>query len=203
LRSEELKLQIVQVARKHFALHGFQGTSLKEVAAEAQVAGSLINYHFRDKEGLFHSCISNFARDRVAAIRRIVGEVRNREEVRVRLELFVEEMLASMVADPYGFDIIQREVRSGNPAVIELFQETLMVAFDGVVDFFKSCQQLGLLRENLEPTMAAILLFSSTGDMARLDVLTKRFLNASLTDEAWRQRFSKHVVELFMNGVIK
>ncbi|NJL25763.1 MAG: TetR/AcrR family transcriptional regulator [Calothrix sp. SM1_5_4] len=53
LTSEELKSQIVAVARKHFAMHGFNGASLKEIAREAKVAGSLINYHFKDKRGFF------------------------------------------------------------------------------------------------------------------------------------------------------
>ena len=203
MSSEELKIQIVQVARKHFAMHGYLGASLKDIAAEADVASSLINYHFRDKEGLFHSCMSHFARDRVATIRRVLGEVRNRQEVHLRLQLFVEEMLASMMDDPYGFDIIQREVRAGNPAVIHLFQETLLVAFEGVVDFFKATQSMGVLRPEVDPTMAALLLFSTTGELARLDVLTQKFLNVSLVQEEWRKKFAEHVVGLFMNGVMK
>src|SRR3989344_1408519 len=86
--SEELKFRITEVARKHFAMHGMNGASLKDIAAEAQVAGSLINYHFKDKEGLFRACIEPFARGRMEAIQRILSEPQNRDELKVRLELF-------------------------------------------------------------------------------------------------------------------
>jgi AcrR family transcriptional regulator len=203
LSSEELKTKVIQIACRHFSMHGFNGVSLKDIAKEAGINASLINYHFKDKAGLFMACTETFARDRMAAIKRILGEPRNRDEVRVRIELFVQEMLASIAADPYSFEIIDREMRAGNPAVIKLFQETSLVAFNSVVGFFKEAQTRGLLREDVDPMLAASLLFSCACDSARKEVIAKRFFNLSFGQPEFRRKFAQTVVGLFMNGVMK
>lgn len=203
ISSEELKLQIIKIARKHFAVQGFNGASLKEIAAESHIANSLINYHFKDKAGLFQACMETFATDRMQTIKRILSEPRNLDEMRLRIELFVEEMLASIVADPFGFDIIDREIRAGNPQVLELFENTMLVAFKSVVAFFEDAKAKGFLREDANPFITAALLFSSTCDSARKDVIGAKFFKVSFAQEEWRKEFAKNIVSLFMHGVMK
>jgi AcrR family transcriptional regulator len=200
---EELKSQIIRIARRHFAQQGFSGANLKDIAAEAKVANSLINYHFKDKAGLFHACMETFVNDRMQAIRRILGDPRNRDELRVRIELFVEEMMESIMADPHGFEIVDREMRSGNPAVIKLFQETMLVAFNSVIDFFKQAKSRGLLREEVDPMIASSLLFTATCDSTRKEIYAKKFFNTSFGQADFRHDFARAIVGLFMNGVVK
>ncbi|MGI9424326.1 MAG: TetR/AcrR family transcriptional regulator [Hyphomicrobiaceae bacterium] len=47
--------RILQVARRCFARWGFEGTSTRKIASEANVAQSLILYHFATKEELWRS----------------------------------------------------------------------------------------------------------------------------------------------------
>lgn len=203
MTSPEIKDLILKVARKHFAVHGFQGASLKDIASEVGVAGSLINYHFSGKEGLFKACTELFAHSRMEAINRLLDEPHNLTEFRVRLELFVDEMFVSIVSDPYGFDIIDREIRSENPLVLKLFEETLLQAFKNVVMFFQRAQQNGIIRGDLDPIIVASVLFTSTCDSARKDILAKRFFGNSLADPVWRKKFMQHLVSLFLQGVLK
>jgi AcrR family transcriptional regulator len=200
---EELSSAILNSARKHFSLHGFQGASLKDIAHEAGVANSLINYHFKDKEGLFKACIEVFAHSRMEAVNRLLAEPKSRDELRVRLELFVDEMFSSILSDPYGFDMIDREMRSGNAMIFQLFQETLLQAFKNVVLFFTQAQSNGLLKADVDPVIVASLLFTSTCDSARKDFLAKKFFTFSLDQPEWRKKFSQHIVNLFLNGVVK
>jgi len=194
---------ILTIARKHFSQHGFQGASLKDIAHEAKVAGSLINYHFKDKAGLFKACCEAYARSRTEAIVRLLSEPKSREDLRVRIELFVEEMISSILADPHGFEMVDREMRAGNPMILELFQSTMMQAFLAVVQFFGQAQQNGLLQEGVEPMIIAGLLFTATCETARKDFLAKKFFNFSLEQPEWRKQYSQHIVNLFLNGVVK
>lgn len=203
LGGDELKAQILAVARKHFAIYGYSGASLKDIAQEVKVASSLVNYHFTDKAGLFQACIETFARDRMALIQRILGEVQTREEMRVRIQIFVEEMIASLIADPYGYEIVDREMRSGNHAVLKIFQETMLVAFRSVEEFFLNAKKKGLLRDEVDPMIAASLLFTSTCDSARKDYLAKKFFNVSITQPEWCAKFAQQIVGLMMSGVVK
>jgi AcrR family transcriptional regulator len=203
LSSEELKISILKIARKHFALHGFQGASLKSIAEEAGVANSLLNYHFADKTGLFKASLELFAQARMEALNRLLAEPKTKDELRVRLELFVDEILRSVLDDPYGFEIIQHEIKAGNPMILELFQNTMLKGFRGCMQFFADAQRNGLIQEELDPMILAAILFSTTCDSSRKDIFAQTFFNVSFTQPEWRQKFSRHVVTVMLNGVIK
>ncbi|MFK8139377.1 MAG: TetR/AcrR family transcriptional regulator [Bdellovibrionales bacterium] len=53
--SQETKSKIFEAAAKVFALKGYQGGSMREIARAADVNLALINYHFKDKKQLFIS----------------------------------------------------------------------------------------------------------------------------------------------------
>lgn len=203
MEKDELKSKILKSARKQFAYHGFQGASLKDIATEVGIANSLINYHFTDKEGLFKACLEPFARNRMEAILRILHDPKSKDELKVRLQLFSEEMLEAFVRDPHSFDIIDREVKAGNPIILKIFESTMLQAFKAVVEFFNQAKKHGLLKEHLDPLITSALLFTSCCDAARKEVMAKKFFGVSFQDPAWRRKFSEHVVEIFTEGALR
>lgn len=203
LSSEELKTEIITVARKHFAIHGFHGVHLKDVAAEADIAGSLINYHFTDKEGLFRQCIEPMARGRFEAISRLMTEAKSRDELKLRIQLFIEEMQGSILNDIHSFEIIDRELRAENPIILKIFEETMLQSFKYVVGFFKKAQENGVIKEDRDPIILSSILFTSTCDAVRKEFVAKRFFNISFQQADYRRKFAEHIAELFLNGVAK
>lgn len=202
--SSEVKSCLLKNARSLFARLGFQGTNLKDVASSAGVANSLVNYHYHDKEGLFKACLESFAKNQFDLIQRLMTVVpQSREEMLVRLEVFVNEMFLSSLNDPEGFEIIQKEVMSGNKMVLKIFEETFLAGFKSVTQFFKKAQENGLIHSDLDPLILSTLLFTTTCETARKEHLGKQFFNISLTDPLWRKKVVQHIVTLFANGVIK
>ncbi len=199
--TEQVREQILATAKKHFACYGFDGTSLKNVAKEAKVAGSLINYHFKDKEHLFRNCIEDTALTRLQTIIRTFGEPKSIEEVRVRLEIFVNEMILSILADPYDFEIMQRELMVGNKIAKKLFVDTYLKAYQAGVAFFEAAKKKGLLRSGMDPQICTTMLFMSTCEPAKKDFMAREFLDKSLADDAYRAKTVKHIVTMFINGV--
>ncbi len=51
------KRRIERVARREFALHGFDGASIRQIAAEAAVTKPVLYYYFRDKRNLYLSLL--------------------------------------------------------------------------------------------------------------------------------------------------
>lgn len=201
--SEELREQILKVAGRHFADHGFQGASLKSIAEEAGVAGSLINYHFQDKAGLFERYIAEFGADRHDAIKRILNKPETQDEMKVRIQLFVEEMIASVCSAPHNYEILNREMRSGNPAVLDAFEKTILTTFQVVVDFFEHAKKAGLVRAEADSAILAGSLFACSSDSACKDHLSKRFMGRTLQDPQYRKTYCTNIVDLFMQGVSK
>lgn len=199
---EDLKQKILLSARQVFARKGYHGANLKEIAKGAGVANSLINYHFKNKEDLFRQTIQLFALDRMEALNRLLTLPQSREEMRVRIQMFVDEMLRSYAKDPDGFEMIHKEVKANNKIIMQLFRETLLVTFENVCEFFKKAQEKGIVDKKYDPLIIAMLLFSSTCDTAQNDHLGKQFYGVSLDDEKWRSKVVQHIVDLFM-GVVK
>jgi AcrR family transcriptional regulator len=52
-QNQGTKLRILEVARVLFAEKGFEGTSVRDIAAEADVNVASLNYHFLSKDNLF------------------------------------------------------------------------------------------------------------------------------------------------------
>ena len=50
----DTKSRILDVANELFATRGFDGTSVRDIANEADVNLAAINYHFKNKENLYH-----------------------------------------------------------------------------------------------------------------------------------------------------
>jgi len=56
---EDTKADILAAARRVFALRGFAGTSIREVADAARVNKAMIYYHFKDKADLYRAVLSH------------------------------------------------------------------------------------------------------------------------------------------------
>lgn len=55
------KERILDAATRLFAAHGFEGTSLRMITAEAGTNLAAVNYHFQSKESLFSAVYGRFA----------------------------------------------------------------------------------------------------------------------------------------------
>jgi AcrR family transcriptional regulator len=53
MRGAERREQLIEVARRLFAEKGFEGTSVEEIAASAEVSKPVVYEHFGGKEGLY------------------------------------------------------------------------------------------------------------------------------------------------------
>ena len=200
--TEEVKADLMKAAQKHFALQGYQGASLSLIAKEAKVANSLINYYYKGKEGLFMALIETCAAQRLPAIQRFLEEPRSREEIPVRIEMFAQEMLESYFENLDAFEIIQREGRAGNPLVKEVFEKYMLKNFMGVVGFFKTCQDKGWLKADLDPFIVSQLMFNSICEIARNDFLSNAFFGKTIKDPEHRKTIIKHILTLFLTGVM-
>lgn len=59
---EEIRTQIVGVARRIFTRYGFRKTTMEEIADSAQMGKSSIYYYFKSKEAIFRSVVEFEAR---------------------------------------------------------------------------------------------------------------------------------------------
>src|SRR4029078_8177484 len=53
------QLQILEAAERLFGAHGYEGTSVRDIAQEAGVNLAMISYYFGSKEGLLEALFAN------------------------------------------------------------------------------------------------------------------------------------------------
>jgi AcrR family transcriptional regulator len=58
-KQSDTKLRIIDVATMLFADRGFEGASVREIAKIAEVNLAAINYHFSNKQNLYHAVLRN------------------------------------------------------------------------------------------------------------------------------------------------
>ncbi|WP_163505604.1 TetR family transcriptional regulator [Fodinicola acaciae] len=58
---EQSRQRILAAAREHFRAHGYAGTTVRAVAAEAGVDPAMVFYFFGNKQGLFGAAIDMYA----------------------------------------------------------------------------------------------------------------------------------------------
>lgn len=56
-RTLATKAKLIKAARRHFALHGYEGSSLREIQRMAGVSAAAVHYHFGSKEKLYQAVI--------------------------------------------------------------------------------------------------------------------------------------------------
>lgn len=63
-RGEETREKLVEVGLKLFAMNGFNGVSMRNLASEAEVNLATVGYHFGGKQGLYEAVIREIIRFR-------------------------------------------------------------------------------------------------------------------------------------------
>jgi AcrR family transcriptional regulator len=128
--NESARARILRAAAHLYTTQGFEGTSIREIAAAARVTKPLVHYHFGSKQELF----STLLRESIAGCRTAVNEAWDREpEPRARLRAvlkaqfdrareapeivaFAHEALTTPGMLPVGFDY-----RSEGRGLFELY----------------------------------------------------------------------------------
>ena len=71
---EEVRLQIVVVARRIFTRYGFRKATMEEIASNTQMAKSSIYYYFKSKEEIFRAVVEFEAMMLKERLSRVIGK---------------------------------------------------------------------------------------------------------------------------------
>lgn len=119
------QLQILEVAERLFAERGFEGTSVRDIAHEANVNVAMISYYFGSKEKLLQAMFIY----RIAASRLLLEhllankEMHPLDKVNAVVETMVERMMQHRM---FHRVMLQCQLTTDNESVARLIKETKM-----------------------------------------------------------------------------
>jgi AcrR family transcriptional regulator len=117
------QLQILEVAEKLFSEHGFEGTSVRDIAQEAGVNVAMISYYFGSKEKLLQAV---FVR-RMSAGRLVLEHILNDKKMHPleKIDALIEGMVDRMMQHKNFHKIVlQSQLTTDNEEVARIITET-------------------------------------------------------------------------------
>lgn len=115
----DIKMRILQAAKKQFALQGFDGTTVRQICEEAGANVALVSYHFGGKENMFGALFETFfPNDQLAAVDPNIQPLEG-------VKLIIREVTKFRQADPQLISIIQQEIILNTPRIQKIREHVM------------------------------------------------------------------------------
>lgn len=198
----DTEARILATATKLFAQKGYAATSTKEICRGAAVNIAAVHYHFKTKENLYRRIVSDFGRQGLEKISRILRPPATVDELRVRLEIFLESIAELIVDQPDVAHIILRDVDIMTSLCRDIFMSTFCRVHSRLVVFLKGAKRKGIVRDDADPSLVAHLLVGRFAHQHQNDREIRALLGlGDLADAAYRSRCARETVRLLLSGI--
>ncbi|MFT3765285.1 MAG: TetR/AcrR family transcriptional regulator [Minicystis sp.] len=155
-QKEETRGRILEVARAHFEREGFDGASVRAIAAEAGVAAGTVLLHFTDKRDLLHAALF----DDLAAVIDGALATRSRGLLSTRLRALARPFFAYYAARPALSKTLLREALLAEPPWRERFTAQVARVHAHVVTLVEDAKTRGEIAEDADGKVIGAAFFS-------------------------------------------
>ncbi|TVY11986.1 TetR/AcrR family transcriptional regulator [Paenibacillus cremeus] len=107
-QAKDVKLKILDAAKKLFAQKGFEGTTVRQICDEAGVALALVSYHFGGKENVFYALFEAFTPEFLHKDYALAEPVED-------LLSLIRDFARFRLAEPELINLLQQEIMMQSP----------------------------------------------------------------------------------------
>jgi AcrR family transcriptional regulator len=164
-RGQRTRENLVEAGLKLFALKGFEGVSIRELAAEGGVNAAAISFHFGGKAGLYAAVVDHVTEHLAGIYRRALQpaallEGAAREEAAQAVRAMVARLVEGLLTTPrsrWTSLLLQREFIDPTDAFERIFGQALKPALDAFARAVEAAS--GAPRESLDNRTLAFGIF--------------------------------------------
>jgi AcrR family transcriptional regulator len=143
-RKARTRESILEAAGRAFAARGFDGASLRVIAAEAGVGQPLLVYHFGSKEGVWRAAVDRLFGRVVRATEDALADV-DPEQDDARLRAVLRSFMEVVAQDPAWLQILLREAAEPGPRLDWLVDRHSRATYRAGVGFLEEARARGWL----------------------------------------------------------
>lgn len=155
-QKEETRQRILAVARAHFERDGFEGASVRGIAAEAGVAAGTVLLHFADKRDLLHAALF----DDLAALIEAETAKRPTETLHAALVALARRFFGYYRARPALSKTLLREALLAESPWRERFTSQVARVHGYIAGLAAEAKRRGELSDAADPALLGVTFFS-------------------------------------------
>ncbi len=197
---------IIESALKLFSTKGFEGTSVREIAADAGVNVAMINYYFGSKESLFESVVEY----RAAFLKGIFADLVNNNSLSSieKVDIIIDKTIERKLSNAQFNDILHRELSlEHRPQLRDAISNILLKNMDPVKIIIKNGIKQGEFQKvDIELTLTTMLgtiHYLLTSDIMCRKILGKREGFSPFHNKQLKKRLSEHMKQLMRSHLLK
>ena len=188
---------ILSAGVRLFAEQGFDGVSMRGIAQAAGVSKANIYHHFSSKEALYLAILRSSAAETAALVENLADGTGNFDE---RLKDFSKAYQQHLFDRRLSSRLLLRETLSGDEQKgKKIADQVVGNVFRRMISILRAGQESGVLRDDLDPTLCAFLLFGGSVFFFQAQDILKHFPEAQFARDAGC--FSGGMVDVLLNGM--
>ncbi len=153
------QIQILEIAEKLFAEHGFDGTSVRDIAKNADINVAMISYYFGSKEKLFESLILYRAGDLRIQLENLSKEETTPVE---KLNKILDLYITKIHSNKYIYRILHFELSSKKgQRKFDSFTEVKKANLITLQNIIEDGQLKGVFRKNINVALIPSTIFGT------------------------------------------
>lgn len=197
----EKQKQIIVTAERLFAVKGYDGTSVRDIAEEAGVNIAMISYYFGSKEKLMEALFEQRSNNIKLRVESLLQD--NSTPPFEKMYLLVDEYIERIMNKQTFFKImICEQVINKNPVIVKLIHDLKKKNVEETYKLIKEGQQKGDFKKNIDVVMVINTLIGTVTQMVITADYYREFnqLHAIPDDQfeqQVRQKLSEHIKILF------
>jgi AcrR family transcriptional regulator len=192
--------RLLAAAAETFAEHGYRGATIREICRRARANVAAVNYHFRDKAGLYEEVVRDA--ERRATDRYPLHPAEQPASPEERLRLFVRQFLARIfdpgVRSQHG-RLMLREMVDPSPALDRLVQEAFRPQFLLLQDTMRTL--LGPAATDDEVRLCALSVVGQCVFYNQCRPVLERMFPDMVFGPELIERLSQHVTAVSLGGL--
>lgn len=200
------RITIIESAIELFSTKGFEGTSVREIAAKAGVNVAMINYYFVSKEKLFESAVEHKA----SFLNSIFEElVINTELTPIeKMDIIIDKTIERKFSNSLFHHLLHRELTlKHRPELRDAISNILLKNMASVKTIIKNGINEGVFKPvDVELTLTTILgtiHYLLTSDIMCRKILGKKEGFTPFQNKQLKKRVSEHTKQLIRSHLLK
>ncbi len=140
-KTEDAKTRLIEAAAEVFARRGFRAATIREICRKANMHVGAVNYHFRDKEGLYSAILEyshRMATRKYPPDAGLTEDATPEDKLRAFIFSFLSRLLSEGFPSWYG-KLMAREISDPTRALDEMVERSIRPLYNllvGIVQEF-------------------------------------------------------------------